>query len=122
MDNEAYTYIVIDDRADVREMVKGAFSELGCECVGEAADGPSGADLYFEEFPDFVLLDIDIPETERFDTLKEILEDDPEAFVVMLSVVGQQSEVIEAMKHGAVDFLTKPLSMPIVREKFQEWI
>ena len=47
MDDEGYTYIVIDDRADVREMVKGAFSELGCECVGEAADGPSGADLYF---------------------------------------------------------------------------
>lgn len=122
MDDEAYTYIVIDDRAPMREQIKGILGELGCECVGEAVDGESGTDLYFEEYPDFVLLDIDMPGIDSLEALKMILEDDPEAFVVMLSAMGGESKLIEAMKLGAADYLTKPLSMPIVREKFLKWV
>ena len=112
-----YDYIVVDDREDQREAIKAILAEGGFDCIGEAADGESGADLYFEALPDFVIMDIDMPGVDGIEGARMILEDDPDAFIIMASGFGMQSKVIEAISLGAKDFLVKPYMKRAVLEK-----
>ena len=115
-----YVYIVVDDREDQREAIKAILAEGGFECIGEAADGESGADLYFEVLPSFVIMDIDMPGVNGIEGARMILEDDPDAFIIMASVMGQESKVIEAITLGAADFFLKPYDKRTVLAKMRE--
>lgn len=112
-----YDYIVVDDREYQREAIKAILSEGGFECIGEAADGESGAELYFEVFSDFVIMDIDMPGVDGIEGARMILEDDPDAFIIMASGFGMQSKVIEAINLGAADWFMKPYVKEAVLEK-----
>ena len=112
-----YDYIVVDDREYQREAIKAILAEGGFECIGEAADGESGAELYFEVFSDFVIMDIDMPGVDGIEGARMILEDDPDAFIIMVSGFGMQSKVIEAINLGAADFVVKPYMKSAVLEK-----
>jgi two-component system chemotaxis response regulator CheY len=63
---------------------------------------------YREFKPDGVLLDITMPELDGLATLKELIKMDPGARVAMVTAMGQQSMVMEALKSGARDFIVKP--------------
>ena len=115
-----YDYIVVDDREDQREAIKAILAEGGFECIGEASDGESGADLYFEALPDFVIMDIDMPGVDGIEGARMILEDDPDAFIIMASGFGMQSKVIEAINLGAADWFMKPYDKRTVLAKMQE--
>ena len=115
-----YDYIVVDDREDQREAIKAILAEGGFECIGEAADGESGAELYFEVFPDFVIMDIDMPGVNGIEGARMILEDDPDAFIIMASGFGMQSKVIEAINLGAADWFMKPYDKRAVFAKMRE--
>ena len=115
-----YDYIVVDDREDQREAIKAILSEGGFECIGEAADGESGADLYFEALPSFVIMDIDMPGVDGIEGARMILEDDPDAFIIMASGFGMQSKVIEAINLGAADWFMKPYDKRAVLAKMRE--
>ena len=115
-----YDYIVVDDREYQREAIKAILSEGGFECIGEAADGESGADLYFEALPDFVIMDIDMPGVDGIEGARMILEDDPDAFIIMVSGFGMQSKVIEAINLGAADWFMKPYVKEDVLAKMWE--
>ena len=58
--------------------------------------------------PDGVLLDIVMPDMDGLTALKELRRLDPEARVTMLTSMGQQSVVLDALKSGAKDFIVKP--------------
>ena len=115
-----YDYIVVDDREDQREAIKAILAEGGFDCIGEAADGESGADLYFEALPDFVIMDIDMPGVDGIEGARMILEDDPDAFIIMVSGFGMQSKVIEAINLRAADWFMKPYDKSTVLAKMQE--
>jgi len=82
-------------------------SDSGFE-VAEAADGNEALQKYREVKPDGVLLDITMPELDGLATLKELIKMDPGARVAMVTAMGQQSMVMEALKTGARDFIVKP--------------
>jgi two-component system chemotaxis response regulator CheY len=82
-------------------------SDSGFE-VAEAADGNQALAKYREFKPDGVLLDITMPELDGLATLKELIKMDPGARVAMVTAMGQQSMVMEALKSGARDFIVKP--------------
>jgi two-component system chemotaxis response regulator CheY len=63
---------------------------------------------YKEIHPDVVLMDVTMPEMDGLTALKEIVGFDPKARVVMLTALGQESVVLEAVKSGARDFVVKP--------------
>ena len=65
-------------------------------------------DTYKEVHPDVVLMDVTMPEMDGLTALKEIVSFDPKARVVMLTALGQESVVLEAVKSGARDFIVKP--------------
>ena len=100
--------MVVDDAAFMRMMVKNALAQGGYTDVCEAADGSEAVQMYAEQKPQLVLMDITMPNMDGLEALKKIRENDGNAQVVMCSAMGQESMVIEAIKAGAKDFIVKP--------------
>ncbi|NPV88261.1 response regulator [Coprothermobacteraceae bacterium] len=100
--------LVVDDAAFMRMMIKNVLGQNGYEIVGEASNGQEAVALYQKLKPDLVTLDITMPEMDGIQTLKEIIKVDPSAKVIMVTAMGQQQLVIEAIQQGARDFVVKP--------------
>lgn len=100
--------MVVDDAAFMRMMVKNALAQGGYTDICEAADGVEAVNMYTENQPQLVLMDITMPNMDGLEALKKIREIDGNAQIVMCSAMGQESMVIEAIKSGAKDFIVKP--------------
>ena len=101
------TILVVDDSAFMRMRCVATVKELGHETI-EAGDGQEAIDVYKEQKPQAVLLDITMPNIDGLTALREILAIDPDAKVAMVTAMGQQGMVMEAIKVGAKDFVVKP--------------
>jgi two-component system chemotaxis response regulator CheY len=101
------TILVVDDAAFMRMRMSKILSEAGYEVI-QAENGLDAVSKYKGSRPDAVLMDITMPEMDGLAALKEIRAHDPEARVAMVTALGQQQIVLEAVKSGARDFLVKP--------------
>lgn len=99
--------MVVDDAAFMRMKCANLLTEHGHQVL-EASSGAEAVRIYQANKPDMVLLDITMPEMDGLTALKEIKKIDPNAMVAMVTAIGQQSIVMEALKAGAKDFLVKP--------------
>lgn len=99
--------LVVDDAAFMRMRCAKLLTESGFDVI-EAADGVEAIAKYRENKPAGVLLDITMPNQDGLATLKELMQIDPNAKVAMVTAMGQQSIVMEALKTGAKDFVVKP--------------
>ncbi|MGA9854848.1 MAG: sigma-54 dependent transcriptional regulator [Gammaproteobacteria bacterium] len=103
--------LVVDDEADIRDMVQEILTEEGYEVrvAGNAAEARAAR---AQHDLDLVLLDIWMPDTDGISLLKEWSRETPLSFpVVMMSGHGTVETAIEATKLGALDFVEKPLSL-----------
>jgi two-component system chemotaxis response regulator CheY len=101
--------LVVDDAAFMRLRAVKLLVEAGYVVV-EAENGRLAVDAYTRERPDAVLMDITMPEMDGLEALAEIRKIDPTARVAMLTAMGQQSIVMDAIKRGARDFVVKPFA------------
>ncbi len=101
--------LICDDSLLSRKKLKDCINSLNCTSIFEAADGEEAVNAYKEHQPDIVFMDIIMPKKDGIEALKEILEINPDATVVMASSVGTQSYLNEAIRYGACDFLQKPI-------------
>ncbi len=99
--------LVVDDAAFMRMKCAKLLTENGYEVV-EAETGTQAVEKYQANKPDGVLLDITMPDMDGLTALKELKKIDPDARVAMVTAMGQQSIVMEALKSGARDFVVKP--------------
>lgn len=113
--------LIVDDAAFMRMMLRDIFLGAGYEVVGEAANGVEGIQKYKELRPDFVTMDITMPEMNGIEATKEITAFDANAKIVMCSAMGQQSMVLDAIKSGARDFLVKPFDAKKVIETVRKY-
>jgi len=100
--------LIADDSAHMRTILKNALLRNGYDVVGEAEDGNEAVSLYDKLKPDVAAIDIKMPRMDGIEALKAIKSKHPDAKVVMISAMGQQKDVIEAMRAGASDFFIKP--------------
>jgi two-component system chemotaxis response regulator CheY len=101
------TVLVVDDAAFMRMRAGKLLSQNGYEVI-EAENGLDALNQYTEHNPDLVLMDITMPVMDGLTAVREIRGVDPEAKIIMVSAMGQQAMVIEAIKLGAKDFIVKP--------------
>jgi two-component system chemotaxis response regulator CheY len=112
----ALRVMVVDDALFMRNMLKDIFVRAGHDVVAEAEDGEMALDMYRETSPDLVTMDIVMPRKSGIEALQEIVAADPAACVVMVSALGQDSLVLEAVESGAKDFIVKPFKEEKVLE------
>lgn len=99
--------LVVDDAEFLRVRLNKILDTEGYE-VFQAENGAKAVSTYKEKHPDVVLMDVTMPEMDGLTALKEIVSFDAQAKVVMLTALGQESVVLEAVKSGARDFIVKP--------------
>ena len=101
--------LVCDDSIFARKKMGMFLSSLGIVNIAEAADGEEAVAKYKDVRPDLVFMDIVMPKLTGIDALKAIKEFDSGAKVVMVSSVGTQSHLKQAIVLGAYDFVQKPI-------------
>lgn len=106
--------LIVDDAAFMRVSIKNMLSKNGYEIAGEAENGKVALQRFQELNPDVVTMDITMPEMDGLDSLKAILAVQPAAHVVMISAMGQESMVREAVLSGAKGFIVKPFKEDIL--------
>jgi len=102
--------LIVDDSAFMRLSLKNLLEGNGYEVVGEAENGLVGVEKYKELNPDIVTLDITMPEMDGLTALNEIMQFDPNAKVVIVSAMGQEANVRQAVLNGASNFIVKPFT------------
>lgn len=100
--------LIVDDASFMRLALKTMLEKNGFEIVGEAEDGVSAVNKYLQLKPDLVTMDITMPEMTGLEALKSIKKHDPKAKVIMISSMGQERMVKEAIINGAKSFIIKP--------------
>jgi two-component system KDP operon response regulator KdpE len=103
---------MIDDDVDVVELVRLVFEREGA-AVYSAADGREGICQFGVCRPDLILLDVMMPEMDGWETCRFFREftDVP---IIFLSALGREQDVVRGLDCGAVDYVTKPFSAPIL--------
>jgi len=85
-------------------------TEWGFEIIGEAKNGKEAVQLYNELQPDLVTMDVTMPVMSGLDAVKQIIPEHPDAKIIMITAMGQQRIIVEAIESGAKDFITKPFT------------
>jgi two-component system, chemotaxis family, protein-glutamate methylesterase/glutaminase len=105
--------LVVDDAILIRRMVTDILvADLSIEVVGEATNGRIALQKIAQLNPDLVTLDVEMPEMDGLQTLREIRKTYPRLPVIMFSALTERgaSDTLEALHHGASDYVTKPSS------------
>ncbi len=108
--------LIVDDSPFMRAILKSIIIKDDFKLAGEAGTGSEAAALYQQVRPDLVTMDIVMPDMDGIEAVKQIRGFDPEAKIIMVSAMGQQAMVIDAIQAGARDFIIKPFQTPRVHE------
>ena len=119
MSEENLSILLIDDDDTFRERLARAFQDRQWT-VFTAKNAEAGIALAQKHSPEFVLVDLKMPGRSGLDVLKEVLAVDAQTKVVMLTGYGSIATAIEAMKLGAVNYLTKPVDVEEIIQAFGE--
>lgn len=106
--------LIVDDAAFMRMTIKNMLSNYDYEIVGEAENGLEAVEKYKELQPDIVTMDITMPELDGIQALRMIKKINPAAGVVMVSALGQEAKMKEAIIYGAKGFIVKPFKEEIL--------
>ena len=108
-DEQPVRFLIVDDSVFARRSLAKMVEGFGGEVAGEAGDGCTAITEYARTNPDVVLMDITMPQMEGIEAVERIVEQDPEARVVMVSSVGYQDNIVAALQKGARHFVQKPV-------------
>jgi two-component system chemotaxis response regulator CheY len=112
--------LLADDSAFMRKILTNILAKAGQTTIVEASDGDEAVEVYKRDKPDLVLLDIVMKRKYGTESLKEIMQINPNAKVLMVSAVGQEKVIEESMGLGAKGFIVKPFKEEEVINKVKE--
>ncbi len=99
---------VVDDAKFMRLVLKRILTQAGHEVIAEGQTGIDAVEIWARDKPDCMTLDIVMPKQNGIEAVKQIISFDPNAKIVMVTALGQEAFVLEAIKSGAREFIIKP--------------
>lgn len=100
--------LIVDDASFMRMTIRTILERNGFQVIGEAENGKVGVEMYKALSPDIVTMDITMPEMDGIQAVKMIKQGNPEAKILMITAMGQEFMVRDAINAGAKGFLVKP--------------
>lgn len=116
------TVLIVDDSKMSRTMLKNIMEEVGYSVIGEATNGAVAIESYKKNRADIITLDITMPVMDGIEALKQLLDYDSDAKIIMITAAGQQAKLIDALKIGAKKFITKPFEKEEIIKNVEEVI
>lgn len=100
--------LIVDDAILIRLMLKDILENNGYAVVGEADESDQAFEIYQETHPDLVTMDITLTSSNGIDAIRNILNYDNNARIIVISALEQKKVIMDALKCGAKDFIIKP--------------
>jgi two-component system, chemotaxis family, chemotaxis protein CheY len=112
-------FLVVDDFATMRRIVRGLLKDMGCTRVEEAEDGAAALHLLRSQTFDFVVSDVNMPNMNGFDLLKSIRADPALKHlpVLMVTAEARKEDIVLAAQNGASSYIVKPFTKATLEEK-----
>jgi DNA-binding NtrC family response regulator len=111
--------VAIDDTPESLELITEALSDDGPQ-IFTSTDPEEGLDIVFREHPQIVLLDLVMPKMTGMEVLERIVEFDSTIEVILMTAHYSTESAVEAIKKGASDYLNKPISIAMLRERVRK--
>jgi len=119
MSSKQATILVVDDERNIVDLLSEDLAEEGYNCA-TAPTGEKALERLSTSNFDAMLLDLKLPGISGMDVLKEAKSNYPETIVIVVTAAGDAQTAVEAMKIGAIDYITKPFELERVNSSIKE--
>lgn len=122
MTDSSLNILVVDDFATMRRIVRKALKQLGYNHIFEADDGTSALEVLKKEKIQFIISDWNMPQMPGIELLKTVrgTEEWKSLPFLMVTAEGQREYVLEAVKHKVSNYIVKPFTPEVLREKINK--
>lgn len=114
--NKDMKILVCDDSILARKSLSGILGGFGYANVAEVSNGEDAVNYCRDNRPGIVFLDIVMPVKDGVTATREIMEINPDTKIIIVSSVGTQTHIKEAIKAGAKDFVQKPIDEDLLKQ------
>lgn len=121
-DFRQYSLVVVDDSDFARSQIASLLKDCGFNVVGEANGAEEALRLVKEKKPHLVLTDVVMPNVSGIELTEKITSIFPNVGVIMVSSLGHEQVVLEAIAAGAVDFIRKPIDVRQLTEAVEKFL
>lgn len=118
--NNLIKALIIDDELDICMLLKGILKPIGIEAKYSTSLQEGMSNLSKEEFG-LLFLDNNLPDGSGLEKLSQIKQQNPGMQIIMISAYDSDTERNQARKAGAIDFISKPFTIGIVKEKLTKY-
>jgi two-component system chemotaxis response regulator CheY len=117
-------FLIVDDFSTMRRIVRGLLKEMGCNNADEAEDGAVALNMLKAGKYDFVVSDINMPNMNGFDLLRNIRDDEQLKLlpVLMVTAEAKKEDIIAAAQAGASGYIVKPFTKATLEGKLTKMV
>ena len=112
--------LVADDSSTMRKILIRSLNACGLVDVVEAGDGAEALQLFAEQSFDLVLTEWNMPAKSGLDLIQEIRASGAKVPIIMITTEAEKSRVVEVIKAGVSDYVIKPFTAEMLREKIEK--
>jgi len=108
-EGKIYRFLIADDSRVSRARLREYVERMGHDVIAEAVDGVEAVAKFDECLPDFVTMDIEMPNLNGIEASRQILKAHPEAKIILVTSVVDKKNTLDALRFGVRNVLQKPL-------------
>ena len=112
-------FLVVDDSTTMLRIIKNTIQRLGYNNIITALDGEEGLVEFLNETPDIICTDWNMPNMNGLDFIIAVRQVNKQIPILMITTEGGKTEVITALKAGATNYIVKPFTPQILKEKLE---
>lgn len=115
-------FLVVDDSKIARQKTRDFIESMGYEVIDEAVDGIDAIEKYKRHMPEFVTIDLEMPNMKGIEASIEILKLNSTVNIILVTSIVDKKELINALKIGIKKILQKPFTFEIFSNSVNELI